>query len=445
MASDLLSIAASGARAARGALDVTAQNIANASSEGYVRRSVTIEEVAAAGGYMRANDISLSGSRVSGVSRNADMFRQAEVRRTNSDIKRSDAELAGLQNLEAAVDQSGIYDSIVAFEGALQQLSGDPVDPSLRAAVMGAADAMANKFQIADSSITSAVAGMQFEAQGAVDQANVVTSELARVNLQLVRAGPNSSDRASLLDRRDALLEKLSGITDINTTFGSDGGVTVRAGGAGGPVLVSGINSAPLAMSIAADGTASFTAGGTAFTPAGGSLAGNALGLSEAASLRGRLDAVANSLISTLNAAQANGAALDGSGGQPLFAGTGANGIHLAFTNPAGLATAPAGSPAGSRDSSNLDALRVGLASNGPAEDTNALLFDISSKVSSRKLTNEALETIASSARISLQEQSGVDLDSEAANLIRFQQAFQASGRAMQVATELFDTLIAIG
>ncbi|MEC7399287.1 MAG: flagellar basal body protein, partial [Pseudomonadota bacterium] len=38
MASDLLSIAVSGARAARGALDVTAQNIANASSDGYTRR-----------------------------------------------------------------------------------------------------------------------------------------------------------------------------------------------------------------------------------------------------------------------------------------------------------------------------------------------------------------------------------------------------------------------
>jgi len=50
MASDLLSIAVSGARAARGALDVTAQNIANASSDGYSRRSLRLEEVSAAGG-----------------------------------------------------------------------------------------------------------------------------------------------------------------------------------------------------------------------------------------------------------------------------------------------------------------------------------------------------------------------------------------------------------
>jgi flagellar hook-associated protein 1 FlgK len=60
-------------------------------------------------------------------------------------------------------------------------------------------------------------------------------------------------------------------------------------------------------------------------------------------------------------------------------------------------------------------------------------------------VTRDALDAIASSARISLEQQAGVDLDTEAANLIRFQQAFQASGRAMQVAKDIFDTLIGIG
>ena len=123
MASDLLSIAASGARGARGALDVTAQNIANASSEGYVRRSVRMEEVSATGGQMRIGDISLSGARIAGIYRNADMFRQAEVRRTNSDLARATTELGGLQNIESAVEQAGVYPAIVEFEAALQQLA----------------------------------------------------------------------------------------------------------------------------------------------------------------------------------------------------------------------------------------------------------------------------------------------------------------------------------
>ena len=110
-----------------------------------------------------------------------------------------------------------------------------------------------------------------------------------------------------------------------------------------------------------------------------------------------------------------------------------------------GLATAPASSGANSRDEANLTALRQSLAALDPAQQLSNLLFDVSSKVAGRNVTQSALETIASSARISLEQQSGVDLDTEAANLIRFQQAFQASGRAMQAASDIFDTLLGIG
>ena len=89
--------------------------------------------------------------------------------------------------------------------------------------------------------------------------------------------------------------------------------------------------------------------------------------------------------------------------------------------------------------------MRQALSAANPADNVNSILFDVSAKVAGRKVTQSALETIASSARIALEEQSGVDLDNEAANLIRYQQAFQASGRAMQVASDIFDTLIGIG
>jgi flagellar hook-associated protein 1 FlgK len=71
-------------------------------------------------------------------------------------------------------------------------------------------------------------------------------------------------------------------------------------------------------------------------------------------------------------------------------------------------------------------------------------VFDISSAVAGRSVTRDALDTIASTARISLQAQAGVDLDQEAVNLLRYQQAFQASGRVMQVASDIFDTILGI-
>ncbi|MXO69668.1 flagellar hook-associated protein FlgK [Altererythrobacter marinus] len=441
MASDLLSIAASGARAARAALDVTAQNIANASSEGYVRRSVSISEVSAAGGQNRLGDISLSGARVSGIDRNADMFRQAEVRRTGSDLARANTELGGLENIEAAVEQSGVYDSIVEFEAALQQLSADPGNPSLRAAVLAGADTLANKFNIAVDSLGAAGEGLRFDAAASVEQANVFGEELARVNLRLARASEGSSDRATLLDQRDTLLEKMSGIVDISTTFAADGTVTVATGG---ETLVSGGQSAALAMTTAGDGTIAFQVGGAPIAPRGGSLAGAALALESARDVQGRLDVLADQIAGAVNAAQANGVAFDGSPGQPIFAGSGAAGIRVVATQGSAIATAPAGSPAGSIDGSNLAALRQALDGADVAGSANGLLFDVSSAVSGRTVTRDALDAIAASARISLEQQAGVDLDTEAANLMRFQQAFQASGRAMQVASDVFDTIVGL-
>jgi flagellar hook-associated protein 1 FlgK len=43
------------------------------------------------------------------------------------------------------------------------------------------------------------------------------------------------------------------------------------------------------------------------------------------------------------------------------------------------------------------------------------------------------------------QSVSGVNLDEEAANLLRYQQAYQASGKVIQVATEMFDTILSLG
>lgn len=439
MASDLLSIAASGARAARAALDVTAQNIANASSDGYVRRSVQLQEVSASGGPGRLGDISLSGARVAGISRNADMFRQAEVRRTSSDLERSATELRGLENIEAAVEQSGVFDSIVEFESALQQLAADPTDPSLRAATLSSADTLARKFNIAVETLDAAEAGVRFDAEAAVTEANVIGGELARVNLRLARAGAGSSDRASLLDQRDALLERMSGIVNVSTNFAADGTVTVATGGA---TLVTGGTATAMSMTTAADGTIALDIGGTPVAPSGGKIAGAALAIAAGVGVRNRLDGLADSISGTVNAAQAAGAALDGTPGQPLFSGSGARGIRIAMTDSAGIATAPAGSPAGSLDGSNLAAMRQAIDGAGIVNGANALLFDVSSSVAGRRLTMEALDTIASAARISLEQQAGVDLDTEAANLMRFQQAFQASGRAMQVASRIFDTLM---
>ncbi len=444
MASDLLSIAASGAKAARLALDVTAQNIANASSDGYVRRSVRLEELASTGGFGRIGDVSLSGVRLDRVMRNADTFRQAEVRRTGADAARGRAEVAGLENVQTAVEQSNVYPSIVRFEASLQQLASDPVDPSLRAAVIEAARTMTRTMNIAATSLDAAGNGLRFEAGDGVSQINNIAIELGRVNLRLARASDASSDQTALLDQRDMLLERMSEFADVSATINADHTAEVRLGGSAGAQIVTGGTTASLAMTTAPDGTLSFAVGAAPVTLSGGSLAGKAQALIKLADVRDRLDTIATGVIATVNAAQAGGIALDGSAGQPLLAGTSAATMALALEDGRKIATAPAGAGANSRDASNLTALRGALGASDPAGAMDALIFDISGTVAGRTVTRDALDTIAGNARIALSAQAGVNLDQEATNLIRYQQAFQASAKAIQIASNIFDTLIGL-
>jgi flagellar hook-associated protein 1 FlgK len=442
--SDLLAIARSGTRAARAALDVTAHNIANASSEGYVRRSVSLSEVASTSIVGSTAKVTVSGVQVGGIVRNADMFRQAEVRRTGADAARADAEVHGLENVEAAVEQGGLYDASVKFEGALQRLVSNPTDGSLRAAVVESARSLASAFNVTAGSLDGVGEGLRFEAQSGVDQVNLLAAELARVNTRLSRASDSASDQTTLLDQRDDLLQKISGQAGISTRFAANGTVEVRLGGVDGAPLVSGGAASTMAMTTAGNGTIRFTVDGGDFMPGSGALVGKSQALAQLADTRTRIDNVAASVIATVNTAQRQGADLTGAAGADLFTGTTASTIGLAFTDGDRLATAPAGAGPKSRDDSNLTALRTALSSANPSGGIDKVLFEVSNAVAGRDITRDALASIADSANNALLAQTGVDLDQEAVNLVRFQQAFQASGRVIQVANDLFDTLLGI-
>ncbi|MDF1836215.1 MAG: flagellar basal body rod C-terminal domain-containing protein, partial [Alteraurantiacibacter sp. bin_em_oilr2.035] len=130
--------------------------------------------------------------------------------------------------------------------------------------------------------------------------------------------------------------------------------------------------------------------------------------------------------------------------GQIFFSGSGADDIALALSSGAQIATAPAGAPADSRDIANLQALRDALSNSGPAQGADALLFRLSSAIDARSVTRGALSTIADSAQAALQAETGVDLDQEATDLLRYQQAFQANGKVIQAAADIFDTILGL-
>jgi hypothetical protein len=69
---------------------------------------------------------------------------------------------------------------------------------------------------------------------------------------------------------------------------------------------------------------------------------------------------------------------------------------------------------------------------------------DIGNLAQQAKITQQALTVVNDQAIQSRDKASGVNLDDEAAELIRFQQAYQASAKAMQISSQLFDAIIQV-
>lgn len=444
MSSDLLLIGQAGGIAARRSLELTAQNIANASNPDYARRRIEQSEVIATGSIANFFESALGGVRIDGIQRGDAIFLQGQARRTSSDLARADAELAGLQAAESAIEQAGVFNAIVEFEASLARLQSDPLNGALREAVLESGRSMAGTLNLADASLAQASEQLRFEANAAVDEVNLFATELARLNAAITRSEPGTSGYAALMDQRDAQLSSLSERTIIAVSYKPDGTVDVRLGDASGALLVQGAQTDALGVAENPDGTLQFAVGATLVSPASGSLSGMNQALVALRDYSLRLDGVAMTAIQQLNDAQANGAAADGSNGLPFFSGAGAAEIAVSLADGSGIATAPAGSAAGSRSTGNLEALRAVLAANGPAAEADRLIFDVSNAVRSRSVTRDAVATIADGAQSALVAETGVDLEEEALNLVRFQQAFQASSRVIQAASDIFDTILGI-
>ncbi|HCN90161.1 MAG TPA: flagellar hook-associated protein FlgK, partial [Oxalobacteraceae bacterium] len=73
------------------------------------------------------------------------------------------------------------------------------------------------------------------------------------------------------------------------------------------------------------------------------------------------------------------------------------------------------------------------------------LVNTIGNKAHELDVTSSAESALLSQAVQAQQSESGVNLDEEATNLLRYQQAYQAAGKVMQTASTLFNVLLTLG
>ncbi len=247
---DILGIGASGLAAYRKSLEVTGNNIVNANTEGYARRSATLNTV----GERAATPTSLTatgggGVLVDVVKRASDSFLQARMWTSVSASNRAEALADGIGRLEKGLltTPSNINTAVDDFFGRLQDLASSPTSMPARYSVVDAADQVVTQFRVQDSVVASEIDSAKSGVSAGLDQANVLTAQIARLNGDLARGGSRPSN--DLLDQRDKLLGELSALVGVTVREQSTGAVDVFLGQTtSGPQLVTGNRSSILGI-----------------------------------------------------------------------------------------------------------------------------------------------------------------------------------------------------
>lgn len=446
--SDLLNIGASGVRAYQSALTTVSENIANTGTDGYTRRTVDLREVTSTGGTTMQRVLATgNGVVVAGVTRLADVLRAADVRSASTDLARTETGITWLDRIESALTGNQLGDRITSFFNAAKAVAGDPTATTPRSAMLEAATSVSTAFAGTGKALDQIAADLDSTAGNAVSSLNGLGAALARVNDGLGRTQQGTSASAQLLDQRDQILEQMSAISDVSVTTDAIGRAVVKLGGSTGPVFVAGNDAGTVTYARSDAGAVSFSVHRdgeiSSLSPSGGALAGVADGAQRIADARAELDRIASGFVDGVNEVQAQGRDLDGNPGAAMFAtGASPTDISLTLTDPRGVAAAAVGG--GSRDNANLKAFDA-LRSTGAFEaDATAMVSNNAATLASRKQIADAQSAIRDGAVAARDSVSGVNLDNEAVDLMRFQQAYQASSRIIQTARDTFQSILDI-
>jgi len=211
----------SGLRSAQVGIGIVSQNVANAGTPGYVRRTTS-------------NVDSISGSTVGvsnpNVQRLLDRIVQHQLLQESSGAAYTAARaqvFANLDQLYGAPGSATALDSMYStFTNSLQALQNDPSSYTNRTAVIDAASQLANRLRGLSDGVQQQRAQTEAGIGAAVTRTNELLDQLTDVNARIVNA-QQSSATADLRDQRDRIISELSQYVEIRTDERPNGSISI--------------------------------------------------------------------------------------------------------------------------------------------------------------------------------------------------------------------------
>jgi len=442
-------------------LEVANRNIANVNAPSYSRQRLNLVAGNPAGTGLQTY---AGGVLVASIDSFRDRFIDARVNQETQAGGHSEARLAALEQIEALLDENagqGLQDALSSFFNSFDSLSATPEDLALRQDVLTSAEELAARFRSLYDDIQTVQTSQESAVAATVGEINTLTELIARLNAEVQGAAADPlGDGSIFADQRQDALDRLAALIDISYFEDGSGGVTVTT--RAGSILVGGAIGYRLSTATSGSGALLevHDAAGADITAAISS--GKLGGLLEA---RDRdipayletLDDLAAGVIARVNTVHAGGIDLDGNAGGDFFVpftppGPGDNtgaarSMTVALTDARLLAAGAVGAGPGSNDNAKLlsaiqDELLFSSGSSTASQFYAGLIAQVGTDTRAAEDGVDTQKFLLTQLENQRDAASGVSLDEEALNVIRFQKAFQSSARFIQVVDGLTDDLL---
>jgi flagellar hook-associated protein 1 len=442
-----LSIGVQALQVAQSALSVTSNNIANADTAGYTREVVQTSE----------NPLSFENTRVlgggvslDGVQSVRDELLNLQIAAQTSQQSSAETQYASLEQLQTYFTTTGgdITTALSNFSSALAQLSANPSSSAVQAGVVSSGQNLANAFNNTAAGLSDAQANSDSQVTQTVAEINSLTQQIAALNGQVATLQAAGKDGGTAQDQRDELVQQLSKLTGISVIQSNDG-ETITTGD--GSPLVVGSQSFSLQTTKGSDGMQHVidTTGKDITTSIQGGTLGGAIAIRDQVipGFISQLNTLASQFATAFNSAQASGYDSNGNAGQDFFtfsASGAASTLAVASTDPSLIAISSDGSSGSSGNVTNLANAVSGALPSGltPAQAYATLVQQVGTATSNASAQSTAIGNSLLQLTNMQGSVSGVSIDEETTNLIRYQTAYQAAARIVSTIQKLNDTTI---
>jgi flagellar hook-associated protein 1 FlgK len=335
------------------------------------------------------------------------------------------------------------------FFNSFQELSLHPEESGPRNAVLAQANKLVSTFNRLSTNFTTQRTNIAEDTTNKITEINNLTRRIGELNQQIVNANGSGNESSDLRDQRDLALDRLSQLVNVSASTDSQGIMLVSIGGT---LVAANGNSVSLRSGVTNGVLSITTATGQDVQVSGGELGGKLeMYNNTIPKYSAQLDALASAIATRVNTVHAAGYGLGNPPptGIAFFTGTTASTIAVdprISSNVNNIAASRDGAPGNNENALALFGIMneriMDAGTTTVTQYYGRFVSMIGSAVASASGDSNGAELVLAQLNAQRESVSGVSLDEEMTNMIRFQRSFEAAARVISTADELMRTVL---